>query len=91
MPRIIVAIILGVALGNVFTEAWIRPFITFNAIFSQFLGFLIPIIIVGLVTPAIAGIGKDAGKMLVATVAVAYVDTVLCGLRHRQRAVPLDD
>ena len=80
LPRIIVAIILGVALGNVFTEAWIRPFITFNAIFSQFLGFLIPIIIVGLVTPAIAGIGKDAGKMLVATVAVAYVDTVLCGM-----------
>ena len=80
LPRIIVAIVLGVALGNVMTEPWIRPFITFNAIFSQFLGFLIPIIIVGLVTPAIAGIGKTAGKMLLATVAIAYADTVLCGL-----------
>lgn len=80
LPRIIVAIILGVALGNVMTEPWIRPFITFNAIFSQFLGFLVPIIIVGLVTPAIAGIGKSAGKMLIATVAIAYVDTVLCGM-----------
>ena len=80
LPRIIVAIILGVALGNVMSEPWIRPFATFNAIFSQFLGFLVPIIIVGLVTPAIAGIGKSAGKMLLATVGIAYADTVLCGL-----------
>ena len=80
LPRIIVAIILGVALGNVMTEPWIRPFATFNAIFSQFLGFLVPIIIVGLVTPAIAGIGKSAGKMLLTTVGIAYADTVLCGL-----------
>ena len=68
LPRIIIAIALGVALGNVMTEPWIKPFVTFNAIFSQFLGFLIPIIIVGLVTPAIAGIGKTAGKMLLVTV-----------------------
>ena len=80
LPRIIVAIVLGVALGNVMTAPWIRPFVTFNAIFSQFLGFLIPIIIVGLVTPAIAGIGKTAGKMLLATVAIAYADTVFCGM-----------
>lgn len=80
LPRIIIAIVLGVALGNVMTEPWIKPFVTFNAIFSQFLGFLIPIIIVGLVTPAIAGIGKTAGKMLLVTVAIAYADTVLCGM-----------
>lgn len=80
LPRIIIAIILGVVLGGVMTEPWIRPFVTFNAIFSQFLGFLIPIIIVGLVTPAIAGIGKSAGKMLLATVGIAYADTVLCGM-----------
>lgn len=80
LPRIIVAIVSGVALGGVMTEPWIRPFVTFNAIFSQFLGFLIPIIIVGMVTPAIAGIGKSAGRMLLATVGIAYADTVLCGL-----------
>ena len=73
LPRIIVAIVLGVALGGVMGGPWIRAFMTFNAIFSQFLGFLVPIIIVGLVTPAIAGIGKSAGKMLLATVAVAWM------------------
>lgn len=62
LPRIIIAIALGVALGNVMTEPWIKPFVTFNAIFSQFLGFLIPIIIVGLVTPAIAGIVRRRAR-----------------------------
>ncbi|MDO4159828.1 MAG: dicarboxylate/amino acid:cation symporter [Prevotellaceae bacterium] len=80
LPRIIIAIALGVAAGNILPLPLVRLFVTFNSIFSQFLGFIIPLIIVGLVTPAIADIGKTAGKLLVATVAIAYIDTVLCGL-----------
>ena len=58
LPRILIAILLGVLLGNVLTLPWVRLFITFNSIFSQFLGFMIPLIIVGLVAPAIADIGS---------------------------------
>ena len=57
LARIIIAIILGVVFGNFFNEAAVRAFLTFNGIFSQFLGFMIPLIIIGLVTPAIADIG----------------------------------
>ena len=80
LPLIIIAIVLGVIAGNVFNETLVRVFVTFNGIFSQFLGFMIPLIIVGLVTPAITGIGSGAGKMLLATVAIAYADTVVAGL-----------
>ena len=80
LPRVIIAIMLGVALGNVFSEGWVRVFITFNALFSQFLGFMIPLIIIGLVTPAIGDIGRGAGKLLLITVVLAYGDTVLSGL-----------
>jgi len=80
LPRIILAIILGIVFGNVLTLPWVKVFITFNAIFSQFLGFMIPLIIVGLVTPAIAEIGRSAGRLLLITVAIAYVDTVMSGL-----------
>ena len=52
LARIIIAIILGVVFGNFFNEAAVRAFLTFNGIFSQFLGFMIPLIIIGLVTPA---------------------------------------
>ena len=80
LPRILIAILLGVLLGNVLTLPWVRLFITFNSIFSQFLGFMIPLIIVGLVAPAIADIGSKVGRLLLWAVGLAYVDTILAGL-----------
>ena len=80
LPRIIIAIVMGILIGNVLPEAWVRVFVTFNYVFSQFLGFLIPLIIIGLVTPAIADIGRSAGRLLLLTVGLAYVDTILAGL-----------
>ena len=79
LPRIIIAIALGILSGNVLPEWLIRTFVTFNGLFSEFLGFAIPLIIVGLVSIAIADIGKAAGKMLVATALLAYTATLLSG------------
>ena len=80
LPRIIIAIVMGILIGNVLPEGWVRVFVTFNYVFSQFLGFLIPLIIIGLVTPAIADIGKAAGRLLLLTVGLAYADTIIAGL-----------
>ncbi len=80
LARIIVAIILGIAVAGIAPHWAVRIFATFNSIFSQFLQFLIPFIIVGLVTPAIADIGKGAGRLLLITVVIAYLDTVLAGM-----------
>ena len=62
LPRIIIAIALGIGLGNWLPMELVRGFVTFNGIFGEFLGFIIPLIIVGLVTPAIADIGKGWAK-----------------------------
>ena len=75
--RVVSAIVLGILLGNVLPLWCVRLFVTFNSVFSNFLSFLIPLIIVGLVTPAIADIGKGAGKLLLITALIAYGDTVL--------------
>ena len=80
LGKILTAIVVGIGLGLVVPEWIVRTFITFNGIFSQFLGFAIPLIIVGLVTPAISDIGRGAGKMLLATVLIAYGSTVFAGL-----------
>ncbi|MBR3411068.1 MAG: dicarboxylate/amino acid:cation symporter [Bacteroidales bacterium] len=80
LPRIAIAIVMGIVIGNVLPEGWVRVFVTFNYVFSQFLGFLIPLIIIGLVTPAIADIGRSAGRLLLLTVGLAYADTILAGL-----------
>ena len=77
--RIIIAMVLGSLLGGVLPLKVIRTFITFNGLFSQLLGFIIPLLILGLVAPAIADIGKKAGKLLLATVALAYTATIISG------------
>lgn len=78
--KVLIAIALGVALGH-FMPGWVvRATNTFTALFDQLLKFFIPLIIVGLVTPAIAEVGRGAGKMLLWTVALAYGFTVLSGL-----------
>ena len=80
LPRIIIAIVLGIVFGLFFPKPVVRLFVTFNSIFSNFLQFLIPLIIIGLVTPAISDIGNGAGRLLLITVAIAYLDTVFAGL-----------
>ncbi|MBD5370790.1 MAG: dicarboxylate/amino acid:cation symporter [Bacteroides sp.] len=80
LVQILIAIALGVGAGYVMPEWGARLFATFNAVFSQFLGFLIPLIIIGFVAPAIAEVGDKAGKVLVLTVALAYLSTTCGGL-----------
>ena len=79
LPRILIAIALGIVLGNALPQFLVRIFVTFNGIFSEFLGFSIPLIIVGLVTVAIADIGRAAGRMLLVTVLIAYGATLMSG------------
>ena len=61
LPRIIVAIALGILFGHFLPESVVRLFVTFNGLFSEFLHFAIPLIILALVAVAIADIGKGAG------------------------------
>ena len=80
LPRILIAITLGILLGGVMGMPLVRLFVTFNSLFGEFLQFCIPLIIVGLVTPAIADIGRGAGRLLLITVAIAYVDTIVAAI-----------
>lgn len=79
LTKILIAIAMGIITGLFFPEWMVRIFVTINGIFSQFLGFIIPLIIIGLVTPAISDIGKTAGRMLLLTVAIAYGSTIISG------------
>lgn len=80
LARIIIAIASGALIGIVAPAGVVRVMNTFCSVFSQLLGFMIPLIIVGLVTPAIARVGRGAGRMLGITALLAYSFTVLSGL-----------
>lgn len=77
--RVLVAIVLGLVFGRLLPEPAGRVFITFNSLFGEFLSFSIPLIILGLVAPAIAHLGRGAGRLLVFTAAIAYASTVFSG------------
>ncbi|CAM3954845.1 dicarboxylate/amino acid:cation symporter [Mesobacillus zeae] len=80
LPKIILAIGLGIVAGLILPDWPIRVFATFNSIFGNFLGFAIPLIIIGFIAPGIASLGRGAGRMLGLTTALAYASTVLAGL-----------
>ena len=77
--KVVIAIVLGLLIG-LFLPEWInRGFETFKQLFSEFLGFAIPLIILGLIMPAIADLGKGAGKLLLTTAVLAYGSTLFSG------------
>ena len=84
--RIVIAIGFGVALGWLCTltgdagSACVRALKTFNVLFAQILKFIVPLLILGLVTPSIADAGKGAGKLLLTVMALSYVSTCLASL-----------
>lgn len=77
--KIVIAIILGLTFSTFLPEGGVRIFVTINSIFSNFLGFAIPLIILGLVAPGIADLGSGAGKLLGITALIAYVSTIIAG------------
>lgn len=77
--RVVIAIVGGIAFGQFLPKELARVFVTFNSLFGNFLTFVIPLIIVGLVTPAIGELGKGAGRLLLITALIAYGSTLFSG------------
>lgn len=77
--KITIAIVLGIIVGQFITQEISRVFITFNALFSQFLGFCIPLIIIGLIVPSIGKLGGKASNIVLTVALLAYLSTLLSG------------
>ena len=79
LPKLILAIIIGIIIGSFASENVVKIFATFNGIFGNFLNFVIPLIIVGFVAPGIGDLGDGAGKLLAVTAGLAYGSTIISG------------
>jgi len=79
LGKVVIAIIGGIVFGLFLPDAIARIFVTFNSLFGNFLSFAIPLIILGLVAPAIGDLGKGAGKLLAITALIAYGSTLFSG------------
>jgi len=79
LPRLFIAIALGVGLGMCAPDWAMRTMNCFRDSFGQFIKFFVPFIIIGLVTPAISDTGRTAGRTLLITMGIAYASTLFAG------------
>ena len=77
--KVVCGILFGIALGYYAPEWLYRILITFQVLFSNFLKFAIPLILMGLIMPSISDLGKNAGKLLLITIGIAYAFTLFSG------------
>ncbi len=79
VPKLIIAIILGILIGQFFPVWFCRIVVTLSGLFSSFLKFVIPLMILAYVTMGIADLSQGAGKLLLITVLIAYSSTLIAG------------
>ena len=79
LPKLLIAIVLGIVIGQFFPVWFCRIIVTASGIFSSFLKFVIPLMIVAYVSMGIADLKSGAGKLLLITVALAYGSTLIAG------------
>lgn len=80
--KLVIAIILGIIVGQFgfLPEIFFQVLKTLSGLFSEFLAFIIPLMIVGLIIPGIAELAEGAGKLLGITVAISYGSTIIAGI-----------
>ncbi|GHV91115.1 sodium:dicarboxylate symporter [Spirochaetia bacterium] len=79
VSRLLIAIVLGIILGLWAPQPVNRTIVTLSKLFSSFLLFVIPLMIVAFVTMGIADLSQGAGKLLGITGGISYASSLICG------------
>lgn len=78
--RLLLGIIVGVILGQVFPESVMKVVVTLQYIMGQLITFCVPLIIIGFIAPSITKLGKNASRLLGVAIVIAYVSSVCAAL-----------
>lgn len=78
--RLLLGIIVGVILGQVFPESVMKVIVTLQYIMGQLITFCVPLIIIGFIAPSITKLGKNASRLLGVAIVIAYVSSVCAAL-----------
>ena len=78
--RLLLGIIIGVILGQVFPESVMKVVVTLQYIMGQLITFCVPLIIIGFIAPSITKLGKKASRLLGVAIVIAYVSSVCAAL-----------
>ncbi|MBV1820093.1 dicarboxylate/amino acid:cation symporter [Anaerosalibacter bizertensis] len=74
--KLLLGVFLGIIIGLVSNETFIKGIITIKYILGQFIFFCVPLIIIGFIAPSITSLQSNASKMLGTTLLIAYLSSV---------------
>ena len=74
--RLIVALLIGTGLGQLFGESAMKVVVSIQYILGQLITFCVPLIIIGFIAPSITRMGSNASKMLGLAVVIAYLSSI---------------
>lgn len=78
--RLLIALALGIILGQLFGEGVMKVVVAVKNVFSQLIMFCVPLIVIAFIAPSITKLGSNASKLLGVAVAIAYASSVLAAL-----------
>ena len=74
--KLLVAIVVGILLGKSAGPSVIQVVDAIKQIMGDFIGYIVPLIILGFITPAIVSLKESAGKILTVTLIICYLSSV---------------
>ena len=73
---LLLAVIVGIVLGTIATESFMEAVLVVKQVSGQIIFFLVPLIIIGFVSPSIASLRGSVSKLLLFAFAIAYLSSV---------------
>ncbi len=74
--KLILGIIIGILVGSLANEPTIVVIDSVKRVIGDLIGYIVPLIILGFITPAIVSLKESAGKVLSVTLAICYISSV---------------
>lgn len=74
--KLVIGIVAGILIGSNANEGFIVVIHTIKAIFGDLIGYIVPLIILGFITPAIVSLKENAGRILSVTLLICYLSSV---------------
>ena len=74
--RLLAGVIIGILVGLIANEAFMNVIVTVKQLLGELITFCVPLIVIGFIAPSITRLGKNASRMLVVALILAYVSSV---------------
>ena len=73
---LLAGVVIGILVGLMANEAFMNIIVTVKQLLGELITFCVPLIVIGFIAPSITRLGKNASRMLMVALILAYVSSV---------------